>query len=131
MPGRLTGRFVVLLLFAHFIVPQEIGTAFLGVLHVIRHGESCQIVLDRDATRGGPYFVRRGSIKCTAANSASLITKIKTTKDSQSLRPQWPRIAAMKSNRDEKQRLLEALDALESEYKALAVSIHDHTPTKL
>ena len=37
---------------------------------------------------------------------------------------------AMKSNRDEKRRrmeLFEALDALESQYKALATSIHGHT----
>ena len=58
-------------------------------------------------------------IKCLLRTPASLIAKIKTTKGSQSLETT---IAAMKSNRVEKQRLIEALDALE---------YSDHTPTKL
>ena len=72
--------------------------------------------------------MKRGSIKCTAATSAALIPKVKTTKGKQRIETT---LDGMKSNRDEKQRFLGALDVSESQYKALAADIPDHTSTKL
>jgi hypothetical protein len=70
---------------------------------------------------GGPYFVKRGSIKHTVATTAVPAAKVENAKGPQCLETT---ITAMKSNRDEKRRLMATIDALDSQYTALAASLH-------
>ena len=65
--------------------------------------------------------VKRSSIKHTVATTAVPAAKVENAKGPQSLETT---IAAMKSNRDEKRRLMATIDALDSQYTALAASLH-------
>ena len=65
--------------------------------------------------------MKRGSIKHTIATSAVPATKVENAKGPHCLDTT---IAAMKSNRDEKRRLMATIDALDLQYTALAASLH-------
>ena len=62
---------------------------------------------------GGPYFVKRGSIKHTVATTVVPAAKVENVKGPQCLETT---ITAMKSNRDEKRRLMmmATIDTLDS-----------------
>ena len=66
---------------------------------------------------GGPYFVKRGSIKHTLAATAAATAKVEQAKGAHDLDAT---ITDIQRNRDERNRLMAQINALDSQHKALA-----------
>ena len=68
---------------------------------------------------GGPYFVKRGSIKHTLAATVSATTRVEQAKGAHDLDAT---IADMQRNRAEKRRLMAKINALDAQHTALSAS---------